>query len=400
MNDMEEIKNVYRDGLLNNTLPFWFPRAVDTEHGGFFHCFDRDGSLLDTDKSVWVQGRMTWMLLTLYNTVEKRTEWLEWAEGGIKFIDRHCFDTDGRMFFQVTCDGGPIRKRRYAYSESFAAIAYAAHARATGCDRSAMRARELFDMFTRWNFTPGLMPSKHTGTRPLIGMAPRMITIVTAQELRANLGEDPVLNGWIDRCIDEIRQWFVKPELRCVMESVGPNGEIVDHFDGRLLNPGHAIEGAWFIMQEGKHRGDTELLRLGCDMLDWMWERGWDREHGGIFYFRDVFGKPVQEYWQDMKFWWPHNETAIATLLAYRLTGDEKYARWHRMVHDWAYAHFSDPEYGEWYGYLHRDGRVSVPLKGNLWKSFFHHPRMQWMCWRLLEDLEAKQNPTEGEISL
>jgi N-acylglucosamine 2-epimerase len=377
-----------------DTVPFWFPRAVDTEHGGFLHCFDRDGSLLDTDKSVWVQGRMAWMLLTLYNTVEKRPEWLEWARGGLEFIDRHCFDTDGRMFFHVTRDGRPIRKRRYAYSESFAAIAHAAYARATGCDRSATRARELFDQFTRWNFTPGLMPPKYAETRPMIGMGPRMITIVTAQELRANLGEDPALNGWIDRCIDEIQRWFVKPDIRCVMESVGPGGEILDHFDGRMLNPGHAIEGAWFIMHEGKYRNDTGLVRLGCDMLDWMWERGWDSEYGGIFYFRDVYGKPVQEYWHDMKFWWPHDETIIATLLAWQLTGDQKYARMHRLVHDWSHRHFADPKHGEWYGYLHRDGRVSVPLKGNLWKSFFHHPRMQWYAWQLCEEMGKEPEGT------
>lgn len=382
----QQLLTTYRDGLLNDTLPFWFPRSVDREHGGFLHCLDRDGSLVDTDKSVWVQGRMAWMLLTLYNTVEKRPEWLEWARGGLEFIDRNCFDTDGRMFFHVTRDGRPIRKRRYAYSESFAAIAHAAYARATGCDRSATRARELFDQFTRWNFTPGLMPPKFTDTRPMIGMGLRMITIVTAQELRANLGEDPALTGWIDRCIEEIRRWFVKPDIRCVMESVGPDGEILDHFDGRMLNPGHAIEGAWFILHEGKFRNDAGLIKLGCEMLDYMWERGWDREFGGIFYFRDVYGKSVQEYWHDMKFWWPHDVTIIATLMAWLLTGEEKYARMHRQVHDWSHRHFADPEHGEWYGYLHRDGRVSTSLKGNLWKSFFHHPRMQWTCWQLLED--------------
>ncbi|MFT5110341.1 MAG: N-acylglucosamine 2-epimerase [Pseudoalteromonas tetraodonis] len=170
------------------------------------------------------------------------------------------------------------------------------------------------------------------------------------------------------------------------METVGPSGELIDHFDGRTLNPGHAMECAWFILHEAKHRGgDTQLLALGTKMLDWMWEIGWDKEHGGILYFKDVKGLPVQEYWHDMKFWWPQNETIIATLLAHQLTGDAKYEQWHRQVHDWAYAHFPDKENGEWYGYLHRDGRISSTLKGNLWKGFFHFPRMQWYCWQLLK---------------
>ena len=102
-------------------------------------------------------------------------------------------------------------------------------------------------------------------------------------------------------------------------------------------------------------------------------------------YFRDLRGLPVQDYWHDMKFWWPHCEALIATLLAWTLTGDEKYARRHRQVHEWSFRHFPDPEFGEWYGYLHRDGRVSVPLKGNMWKGPYHLPRMLWYCWRLLD---------------
>ncbi len=379
------LRVTYRDGLLHDTLPFWFPRCVDREHGGFLHCVDRDGTQVDTDKSVWAQGRTAWMLLTLHLGHEPRPEWLEWARSAIRFLDDHCFGSDGRMHFHVTREGRAIRQRRYAYSEAFAAIAQAALARATGEERAANRARELFRHFVRWNFEPGLMPAKFTDERPLLGLAPRMITVVTAQELRTHLGADPEWEAWIDRCIEEIRRLFVRPELRAVLESVTPDGSVSDHFDGRTLNPGHALEGAWFILREGRHRGDPGLIRLGCDMVDYMWERGWDREHGGIYYFRDVYGRPVQEYWHDMKFWWPHNEAIIATLFAHEVTGDPKYARWHAEVHDWSHRHFGDPQNGEWYGYLHRDGTPSSTLKGNLWKSFFHHPRMQWTCWQLLE---------------
>ena len=380
----DEYLRSYREGLLADTLPYWFPRCLDTVHGGYLHCRDADGTLIDTDKSVWAQGRMAWTLLELFNRFEKRPEWLHWAESGLGFLERHAFDADGRMHFHLAADGTPLRKRRYAYSESFASIAWAAHARATGNSRSARRALDLFDLFTKWNFTPGLMPPKHTGARPAIGLGPRMITIVTAQELRANLGDNPLLTGWIDRCVDEIASLFVKHDRRAVMETVAPDGSIIDHFDGRLLNPGHAIEGAWFILREAEARGDSSMVRLGCDMVDYAWERGWDSEHGGLFYFRDIDNKPVSEYWHDMKFWWPHNEAVIATLMAWQSTRNPKYARWHAMVHEWSHGHFADPAHGEWYGYLHRDGRISNTIKGNLWKSCFHHPRMQFWCWQRL----------------
>jgi len=378
------LRHFYEKQLFKDCLPFWFPRAVDEQHGGFLHCFDGDGSLVDDDKSVWAQGRMSWMLLTLYLESEKRPEWLAWAESGLRFLEGKCVDpADGRMFFHVARDGTPIRKRRYAYSESFAAIAFAAHAAATGSNPSADKAHHWFNRFTDWNFTPGRIPPKFTGARPMEGIGTRMITLVTAQELRKHLGEDEKLNRWIDRCVDDIIRLFIKPELQVVMESVTPDGSISDHFDGRMLNPGHAIEAAWFILEEASHRKDDSLCKLGCDMLDWMWARGWDEEFGGLFYFRDLHHKPVQEYWHDMKYWWPHDEDLIATLMAHRMTGNPDYLVTHLELREWAFTRFADPQHGEWYGYLHRDGTPANTLKGSLWKSFFHHPRALWKCSQL-----------------
>jgi N-acylglucosamine 2-epimerase len=387
---IDQLIAVYRDGLLEDTLPFWLRHCVDRECGGFMFCLDRDGTVIDTDKGMWQHGRFTWLLATLYNTVEKRDEWLELAGHGIDFIRQYGFDTDGRMFFVVTREGKPLRKRRYVFTETFAAIALAAYAKASGDEQAVREARELFRLIIRYGTTPGLIePKVNPEVRPAKGIGLPMITIATAQVLRETIG-DELAQEWIDRSIEEIRRDFMKPELEAVMETVGPNGELIDHFDGRLLNPGHAIEAAWFILQEARHRGkDAELVKMGATILDWMWKRGWDEQYGGLLYFRDVKGLPVQEYWQDMKFWWQHNEAIIATLMAYDLTRDPKYAQRHAAVHDWAYSHFPDPEYGEWFGYLHRDGRISVPLKGNLWKGPFHLPRMQLVCWKLLEGMRA-----------
>ncbi len=379
-----ELIATYRDGLLSDTLPFWIKHCVDREHGGFMMAINRDGTVIDTDKGVWQQGRFTWLLGELYNNVEQRQEWLELAKHGAQFIDKHCYDpSDGRMWFHVTREGKPIRKRRYAFSESFAAIAYGELFKATGDELYAEKAKRTFQRFINHNLNPQGTEAKFTDTRPMRGIGFPMITIATAQELRESIGLVDA-NDWIDRSIEDIRRLHIKKEIQCVMETVSPAGDIIDHIDGRTLNPGHAIEGAWFIMREGKLRGDNQLIQTGCQMLDWMWHRGWDPVYGGMLYFVDVNGLPVQEYWHDMKFWWPQNETIIATLFAYLLSGDEKYATWHQQIHDWAYSHFPDAEYGEWFGYLHRDGRISSQLKGGLWKGPFHLPRMQLTCWQLL----------------
>ncbi len=230
-----------------------------------------------------------------------------------------------------------------------------------------------------------VLPVKYTGNRPSIGIGVPMIMMNTAQQLRDTVG-DPRCDTFISQWISDIETCFVKDDIECVMEQVAPDGSIIDHIDGRTLNPGHAIEGAWFILHEAMYRGnDPHLIDLGCRMLDYMWKRGWDKEQGGILYFRDVYNKPVQEYWQDMKFWWPHNEAIIATLLAFLVTGNEKYARWHKMVHEYSYNHFHDKENGEWYGYLHRDGSIAQTAKGNLFKGPFHLPRQEWYCMQAIK---------------
>lgn len=115
-------------------------------------------------------------------------------------------------------------------------------------------------------------------------------------------------------------------------------------------------------------------------MIGWAFARGWDKENGGMLYYTDVYNKPVQEYWHNMKFWWPHDEALIAMTLAYKLTGEERYAIRHDMVRNWAFSHFQDAQHGDWFGYLNKDGSRANTLKGSLWKSFFHHPRAMWCC--------------------
>ena len=383
--ELDGLRDFYRTSLLDDTLPFWLPDSVDREHGGYLLMRDRDGTLLDDDKSVWFQGRFAWMLATLYNTTEPRAEWLEAAKSGVEFLKKHCFDDDGRMFFLVNRQGEPLRKRRYFFSEAFAILAFAATAKATGDEALAQDARDLFRRCMEYVDGERPLEPKFTDTRPTIGIGVPMIFLNVAQQLCDTVGDDHAASR-IDGFVEQIRG-FVKDDLRCVFEQLSPDGGVVDHFSERTLNPGHAIEGAWFILHEAKRRGgDADLEDLGCRMLDYMWERGWDQEHGGILYFRDPDDKPVMEYWQDMKFWWPQCEAIIATLLAYRMTGREKYAEWHRMIHDYAERTFHDAEHGEWFGYLHRDGRISTAMKGNHYKGPFHLPRMQWYCWQLLEE--------------
>jgi N-acylglucosamine 2-epimerase len=387
-NYLRVTSDYYKTQLLNNILPFWFNHSVDNEYGGFTFSLDKDGSILDTDKAMWIHGRYVWLLSELYNKVENKKKWLELATHGIEFINKYGFDDDGRMFFTTTREGKPLRKRRYLFTEAFTCMAYASYARASGKLEYAMKSIELFKFILKYIQGPGLLPEKTLSeTRPMKSHSVAMINIVVGQVLRETL-KDPLIDEAILQSIHEIENDFMKDEFNAILETVGPNGEFLDSFDGRLLNPGHANETAWFIMREGIYRSDDKIKNLGLKIFDWSWDWGWDKDYGGIIYYRDVKNRPSPEYWHDMKFWWPQCEAIVASLYAYQITKDIKYLEKHKLIHDYTFNLFPDKEFGEWFGYFHRDGRLSNTIKGNMWKGPFHIPRMLLTSWQLTEKME------------
>ena len=379
----------YREDLVQNIMPFWMKYGLDTKNGGVYTCVDRNGELMDTTKSVWFQGRFAYTCCFAYNNIERRQEWLDAAKQTIDFIEAHCFDTDRHMFFEVTADGKPLRKRRYVFSESFAAIAMAEYSKATGDRTYAEKAMQIFREMRKRLTTPGLLEPKYLPTVEMKGHSITMILINVANVLKQVI-DDPELDEQTDQSLESLINNFAHPEFKALLETVGPNGEFIDSINGRLINPGHCIETSWFLMDVAERRGDKKLLEFALQILDWSWDWGWDDEFGGIINFRDCKGYPQQDYSQDMKFWWPQTEAIIANLYAYKLTGDEKYLKRHRQISEWTYAHFPDHEYGEWYGYLHRDGSVAQTAKGNIFKGPFHIPRMMIRSFMLCNEILAK----------
>ena len=379
-----EFAETCREELLGNIMPFWMKNGWDRRHGGVYTCLDRDGTLMDSTKSVWFQGRFAYVLSYAYNNVEKNPEWLAAAKSSIDFFERTCFDGRGKMYFEVAADGTPIRMRRYVFSECFAVMALAEYAKASGDGGYADRATALFKRILSFRDDPAIMPPKYEPTMAAQDHSLAMLLVNVAMVLK-QASDDPVLDVQISESICRIVKFFMRPEFKCILEMVGPNGEFIDTCAGRTINPGHAIETSWFMMDVASTNDDKVLLERALQVLDWSWAWGWDYEvGGGIVSFRDCRGFPSQRYEQDMKFWWPQCEAIIANLEAYRLTGEQRYFDRFRLASDWAWSHLRDSDFPEWFGYLHRDGTVAQHSKGNLFKGPFHIPRMLVKCITLV----------------
>lgn len=385
MERLYEYKNKFSKTLFEDFIPFWEKFSPDPVYGGFLCGFDRDGELFFEDKSVWQQGRSLWMFSKLYNEFEKNPKWLEFARSGYDFINKYCFDENGHMYFKVTRDGKPLINRRYYFSEAFAIMGYAEFYIAVKDEEVKQRAVDLFKKMFHYYITPGCFPPKvNPKTRSVRTHSIVMIMLCVCQHMR-KIDDSPIYNTIIDACISEITNNFVKEDEKALFETVGAHGERLNSPEGRLINPGHSMETAWFLMEEAALRKDAELMKKAIQITEWSFDIGWDKEMGGIFYFRDIENKPVLSLEWDMKLLWPHCEALIAFLRSYMFMGQEKYLDYFDRITEYIYAHFPDPGHPEWFGHLHRDGTPISYIKGSDWKGPYHNVRAFMQIIELLK---------------
>ena len=388
--NFKKLEQQYKNELLNNVLPFWLKNSQDKEYGGYFTCLDRKGNVFDTDKFIWLQGRQVWMFSMLYNNVEKRQEWLDCAIQGAEFLKNYGHDGNLNWYFSLTREGSPLVEPYNIFSYTFAAMAFGQLSKAAGNQEYADIARRTFDIILSKVDNPkGRWNKVYPGTRKLKNFALPMILSNLALEVEHLLDEE-ILQKTMDECIHEVMEVFLRPELGgVIVENVNTDGSLSDTFDGRLINPGHAIEAMWFIMDLGKRLYRQELVEKAVETTLAMIEYGWDKQYGGIFYFMDRLGHPTQQLEWNQKLWWVHIETLISLLKGYRLTKNEECLHWYKKVHDYTWSHFKDPEHPEWWGYLNRQGDVLLDLKGGKWKGCFHVPRGMYQCWKTLEEING-----------
>ena len=388
--DFKKLANRYKTELLDSVLPFWLNKSIDKEYGGYFSCLDRDGSVYDTDKFIWLQGREVWLFSMLCNKLGKKQEWLDAAIQGAEFLKKYGHNGDYDFYFSLTREGKPLVEPYNIFSNTFACMAFAQLAKATGSEEYAEISRRIFKRILERRGNPkGKWSKAVPGTRPMKDFALPMIICNMALEVEDIINDPQLLEKTIDECLHEVLDVFYQPDLGCMLENVSSlDNSRLDCFEGREINPGHNLEALWFMMNLGIRRNDEALVNKCVEISLSVIEKGWDKEYGGIFYFLDSKGAPQQKLEWDQKLWWVHIESAIAMIKGYQLTGNKKCLEWFEKLDEYMWSRFKDPLHPEWFGYLNRRGEMLLPLKGGKWKGCFHVPRGLYEIWQILEKCE------------
>ena len=391
--EMENLERQYRSALVDDCIPFWLRHSVDREYGGYLHQLDFDGSVYDTDKYMLPQNREIWVFSMLYNHLEKRPEWIETAKLGVDFLKKHGRDENGDWYFALNRRGEPIIAPYNIFSDFFAVIAFAECGQADDDEESIEIALETFDRIQKRKDNPkGRYEKRLGGAVQLKNLAVPMMNIYTALVL-SRVREDASVDAVIEGTVKEVMSDFVCRDRNIVFENATPDGKHPDSVAGRHVNPGHGIEAMWFIMRAAKKVGDDKTIQRACEVTLSSIDFAWDDEYDGLYYFMDSEGRPHSELQWDMKLWWVHLETLMALLVGYGYTGEKALADWFRRIHDYAWQRYPDPEHGEWFGYLNRQGEVNNRCKANRWKCCFHLPRTLFEISTMLAEMRRKIKP-------
>ncbi|MCL2521869.1 MAG: AGE family epimerase/isomerase [Erysipelotrichales bacterium] len=384
-----ELQRLFSEELFESVIPFWTKHSLDHEFGGYYSCLERDGTVFDTDKFAWMQGREIWMFSKLCSEYGVKPEWLEAAKHGVEFMKEYGINENGDTYFSLDRKGNPLMQPYNIYSDCFLCTAYAEYSRVSGDKWAKEEALRLYQRIQERQTLPkGTWTKQVPGARVFSAMSFPMIQMTMARELKGYL-PDEIVEPVIQSTLDAFWSKHVDWEKKRVFERVLPEGgHNFDVMEGRLLNPGHALEILWLIMDVAASRSDKKMIDDCAEVMLWSIESGWDNKYGGIYYYQDYLGYPTEKLESTMKLWWVHAEAIVAMLLAYKLTGRKEFSDWFEKITEYSFKHFSDKNNGgEWFGYLDRQGEPVFTLKGGKWKGFFHLPRTLMLCEQWLSDM-------------
>jgi cellobiose epimerase len=393
-----------RRNLEQAIVGFWYPRAIDREHGGYLLAFDRDGRSTGTPhKMIVSQARMVWMFARLARSGYRPAEMREAAAQGYRFLaDRMWDPAHGGFYWEVDAAGATVTDAgKYFYGQAFGLYALSEYFRATG-DRAALElASRTFDVIVQhgrdpefggyyefqqrdWSPPPAGQPSYIGGPAGAKLMNTHLHLLEAfAEYYRAS--QLPAARERLFELITIESNSVVRKDLTACTDQYRRDWTpILDGDASARVSYGHDLENIWLLADavETVGQSNAPMLDLYRRIFAYSDQHGADRANGGFFYS----GPFHHDADRLQKVWWVQAEALVSALTMYSLTREDRYAEAFTRVWQWIDHHQTDWTNGEWFQEVMPDGSPRG-VKADAWKEGYHNARAMIQCLELLSKL-------------
>lgn len=390
---------------LDNLVALWYPRIVDTVHGGYLTNFEYDWSLAqDQPKMLVTQARGLWTAARLLQYYPDQTDLMDAAEHGFQFLTAALWEKEGGGFHLHWPKREEDQHFRLTYASAFALYALAEFAKVKD-DPAVLdwvercfdwlednaHDRELGGYYNLVLLNGAKAEDRGWGNGKWKGQN----TSIHLLEALANTYQVlplPKIKDRLEEMLLIVRDRFVREngslqlyytnDWSAVNYRDSSRQFIIDHIYDDHVSFGHDIETAFLlyeaasILQDGK--ADPKTLEVAKRMLDHSLSTGFEKQFQGIFdkgyYFRD---QGEIEVIDRHKSWWAQAEAWHALALFSHLFPEEEiYPEAFREMWSYIRSHLIDPKHGGWYNAgLDESPEAAQQRKAHQWKGAYHNGR-------------------------
>ncbi len=393
--------------LQEDVLGVWYPRALDSVHGGFNADFARDWSPMPSHGKFSVfQGRMTWVAAqVVLHRPAQREQYLPYVRHGADYLRNTLWDKKDGGFFWGLADDGSISPtftdNKQLYGVSFAIYGLAAAYEATHDAADLELAQKAF----RWTdehahdaknggyyewLTRSGVPMQAAPYEAVIRSLPGTDFPIGYKSMNTHIHllesftellrvwPDPVLRARVQELQHLVRDVITVQPGAMNLFLTNDWKAVPDHD-----SYGHDVEATYLIDEAGaqlaragaaesaSERERTE--KVGRMLMDHALAYGWDSEHGGLYHSGSFSGLPADL----LKEWWVQMESLNTLLLLHERYGRETDVYWKafQLQWQWIQKYQVDHQFHGEYELIKADGMPTFPGKGRMWKASYHEAR-------------------------
>ena len=386
--------------LRRDVLDVWFPRTVDSQHGGFNSHFSRDWKPLPSQGKFSVfQGRMTWIASQVaMRHPELKAQFMPIAKHGLDYLHDVLWDKQYGGFYWGLDDNGHVTDafgdQKELYGESFGLYGAAAAYQATRDPEALRLAQDEF----RWMETYA-HDNKNGGYFEILTREGKPIE-ATQIDLAAHKGPSgsfpagyKSMNTHI-HLVEALSQLYevwkedtvrkrLEEMLAIVRDKVCVEPGVMNLYFTNDWKPipdhdsyGHDVETAYLMLEAEDSLGVTHnprTERMAKMLVDHALVYGWDDAHGGFYEDGTTFGQP-----EDLrKEWWVEMEGLNALLLMHEKYRSQTDLYFKAFQKQWNFikACQADAQFHGIYPLVAADGAPVETDKGGNWKAAYHDGR-------------------------